>query len=236
MSTEEIPVAGKTTLDVNLVADAAMLEEVVVVGYGVSKRTSMPKAATSDITVAELLHDKIERTAIADDDTAVTETIRIRGSGEIENKPPLYIIDGKPVAADAVTHLHPDDIIHISVLHDMEATALYGSRAANGVVLVTTKEPASGKTAIPIIGEKAYRNYLKQNLQQPSDSLCAEAKGKVKLLFYIDEEGNPFNIEITTGLCPSCDEEAVRLIKEGGKWTRSERPVKQTIRFRGRRP
>ncbi|MDR0729801.1 MAG: carboxypeptidase-like regulatory domain-containing protein [Prevotellaceae bacterium] len=136
MNTEEIPVAGKTTIDVNLVADAIALEEVVVVGYGVMKRTSIPD--------------------IADE------------------------------------------------------------------------------TAIPLIGKKAYRDYLKQTLRQPSDSLCAKAKGKVELLFYIDEQGNPFDIEITTGLCPSCDEEAIRLIKEGGQWTLSKRPVRQTIRFRGK--
>ncbi|MDR2361225.1 MAG: carboxypeptidase-like regulatory domain-containing protein [Prevotellaceae bacterium] len=136
MNTEEIPVAGKTTIDVNLVADAIELEEVVVVGYGVMKRTSIPDTAD--------------------------------------------------------------------------------------------------ETAVPLIGKKAYRNYLRQSIRQPSDSLCIKAKGKVELLFYIDVQGNPFNIEIITSLCPSCDEEAIRLIKEGGKWTLSKRPVKQTIRFRGR--
>jgi TonB-dependent SusC/RagA subfamily outer membrane receptor len=235
MNTEKIPVAGRTTIDANLVAEVAALEEVVVIGYGKANRSrTKVKPATAGMTVVELLNEKIENTDVIGHDATAKEPVRIRGIETIGSPQPLYIIDGKPVSENTITYLRANDIIRIAILKGAEATALYGLQADDGVLLVTTKKRTTDELPIPVIGEEAYRNYLKQNIQQPSDSLCAKAKGKVKLSFYIDEQGNPFNIEVTTGLCPSCDEEAIRLIKEGYKWTVSERPARRTVQFRGK--
>ena len=87
--------------------------------------------------------------------------------------------------------------------------------------------------AIPEMEEKAYKKYIEENRQQPTDSLCNKAKGKVILTFYVDSDGEAYDIEISQSLCETCDQEAIRLIEES-KWQQSENKVTYTIRFRGK--
>ena len=87
--------------------------------------------------------------------------------------------------------------------------------------------------AIPEMGKKAYKKYIEENRQQPTDSLCNKAKGKVILTFYIDSDGEAYDIEVSQSLCETCDQEAIRLIEES-KWQQTENKVIYTIRFRGK--
>lgn len=83
----------------------------------------------------------------------------------------------------------------------------------------------------PIIGKSEYKKYLKDSLIQPSDEACKHSKGTVTLAFYVDKDGNPERITVVKGLCKSVDQEAVRLVKEGPKWTPGKRPVVLDITF-----
>ncbi|MGI6232545.1 MAG: SusC/RagA family TonB-linked outer membrane protein [Prevotella sp.] len=144
---------------ITLVSDQQNLEEVVVVGYGVQKK---PVVTAS---IAQIDADDLKGTAPVRMDNAlkglasgVTVTsssgqpgaaaqIRIRGVGTINNSDPLYIVDGMPIEG-GLDYLNPSDIQSISVLKDAASGAIYGTRAANGVILVTTKKGKKGRTSV----------------------------------------------------------------------------------------
>ena len=96
------------------------------------------------------------------------------------------------------------------------------------VVVVGTKEKY--QTPQPVIGKRKYKKYLEENLIRPNDK-CKDVKGEVILAFFVDKEGNPQNITIVHGLCESADKEAVRLVKEGPKWTFGNLPARVTVQF-----
>ena len=159
--TAEEEVAGRTQINIALAADAQTLDQVVVVGYGSQKR--------SDITgsVSSVDSEDLEKAIFTDVDqllqgraagVQVTSSsgepgsgavIRIRGNNSISgNNGPLYVIDGIPIAGSP--NFNPQEIANIEVLKDASATAIYGSRGANGVILVTTKRGKAGKTVINV--------------------------------------------------------------------------------------
>ncbi len=83
----------------------------------------------------------------------------------------------------------------------------------------------------PVIGRKAYRKYLKKNLNRPTDEECTQVKGEVILTFHVNEEGRPVDIKVQESLCPSADKEAVRLVREGPQWTVGGKEVTLEIQF-----
>lgn len=149
--TQEISVKGKATLNVNLKIDSELLEEVVVVGYGVQKKVNLTgsvstvnfadQAETRPVTnVSSALAGLSSGVSVLQGSGRPGEdnaTIRIRGVGTLNNSDPLVIIDG--MEGD-LNILNPTDIESISVLKDAASASIYGSRAANGVILVTTKK------------------------------------------------------------------------------------------------
>ncbi|WP_198175239.1 SusC/RagA family TonB-linked outer membrane protein [Spirosoma telluris] len=158
-ASQEAQVGNRTTLDVQLVPDNKSLNEVVVVGYGTVKKSDLTGA------VAKVGETNIKATPIPSLDRAMqgraagvqvvsnsaapggSSTIRIRGSGSVNaSNDPLYVIDGFPTTG--LNSINTNDIESIEVLKDASATAIYGSRGSNGVVLVTTKRGRSGKTVI----------------------------------------------------------------------------------------
>jgi TonB-linked SusC/RagA family outer membrane protein len=171
---QEISVGSQTRIDVILKQDTKALEEVVVVGYGTVKK--------SDLTgsVAKVGEANIKATPIASLDRAMQgraagvqvvsnsarpgggSTIRIRGSGSVNaGNDPLYVIDGFPTGN--LNSINTDDIESIEILKDASATAIYGSRGSNGVVLVTTKRGKAGKTGITYdayYGNQSVRNTI----------------------------------------------------------------------------
>ena len=154
-------VAAKTEYDVTLQEDNNQLDEVVVVGYGVTKRRDLTGAVSSvNSKVLEAMPVSSAAEAITGRMAGVQVTtseggpdaeikIRVRGGGSItQDNSPLYIVDGFPVSS--INDIAPGDIQSIDVLKDASATAIYGARGANGVVIVTTKSGREGKTSVSL--------------------------------------------------------------------------------------
>ncbi|WP_246343590.1 SusC/RagA family TonB-linked outer membrane protein [Adhaeribacter radiodurans] len=155
--TQEVPVNNRTTINLSLAPDTKALEEVVVVGYGEQKKVTVTGAVTQ-VKGEELVKSPAVNlsNSIAGRMPGVIATnrsgepgydgssIRIRGSNTLGNNSALVVIDGVPDRAGGFERLNPADIESISVLKDA-AAAIYGSRAANGVILVTTKRGKTGK-------------------------------------------------------------------------------------------
>lgn len=139
-----------TGLVIRMVSDAALLDEVIAVGYGVQKKSvvtaSIAKISSDDLGKVNPVRvdDALKGLAAGINVTSnngqpgAGSTIRVRGIGTINNSDPLYIVDGMPVD-DGIGFLDPNDIQSIEVLKDAASGAVYGARAANGVILVTTK-------------------------------------------------------------------------------------------------
>ncbi len=156
--TARVPVGGGN-LNIVLEEDTQMLEETVVVGYGVQKK-SVVTAAISSITsddlksqsqtrIDNLLQGMTSGVVVTSPSGApdAGSQVRIRGIGSTNNSEPLYIIDGFAVSG-GIDYLNPNDIERIEVLKDAASGAVYGARAANGVILVTTKQGQKGKTKV----------------------------------------------------------------------------------------
>lgn len=171
---QEISVAGKTNFQVTLHEDNAMLDEVVVVGYGVQKKSDVTGAMTSvgaEQLTARPVNNAFEalQGKAAGVDITTNErpgsigSVRIRGNRSLikDANDPLYVVDGVPLmSASAIETLNPRDIESIDVLKDASATAIYGSRGANGVILVTTKQGKSGKFSLDYTGTKTISNIV----------------------------------------------------------------------------
>jgi TonB-linked outer membrane protein, SusC/RagA family len=150
---------SSTTMNIALAEDVELLSEVVVVGYGVQKK-SVVTAAISKVTTEELKSARPSRIedVLKGKVTGVQVTqnsgqpgsesqIKIRGVGTINDSNPLYIVDGMPVGG-GIDYLNPTDIQSIEILKDAASAAIYGTRGANGVILVTTKNGSKGKATI----------------------------------------------------------------------------------------
>lgn len=159
-TTLEEAVNGRSTLNVSLEEDASQLEEVVVIGYGAQKKSDLTGA------VGTVGGDDIENLTYSDPAQALqgrmagvniqaqggaagaTSLITIRGTGTLSAAGPLFVIDG--VITNNMNSVNPQDIDTISVLKDASSTAIYGSRAANGVVIITTKKGSRGRLTIDL--------------------------------------------------------------------------------------
>ena len=100
-----------------------------------------------------------------------------------------------------------------------------------GSVVKVEEQAEKEITPQPVIGKRSYQKYLKENLVRPTDDNCKDIKGEVVLSFFVDEEGKPQNITVIHGLCEFADKEAIRLVKEGPKWTSGKLPARVTVRF-----
>jgi len=150
---QEVNVENKTTMSITMITDSVGLSEVVVVGYGSMKKSDLT-GAVSSVTGDDLLKVASNRAVEAIQGRvaglSITKTsgrpgagmkVRIRGVGSTNNSDPLYVVDGIPSGND-IEFLAPEDIQSIEILKDASATAIYGNKGANGVIIVTTK---SGK-------------------------------------------------------------------------------------------
>jgi TonB-linked SusC/RagA family outer membrane protein len=156
----ELPITSQSQLTIKMEGDAQQLSEVVInVGYGTVRKKDLTGAVSSvsaETIAAAPVSSALEAIAGRVSGVNITTTegspdaemvVRVRGGGSItQNNAPLYIVDGFPVAS--ISDIAPQDIESIDILKDASSTAIYGSRGANGVVLVTTKGGKSGKTSI----------------------------------------------------------------------------------------
>ena len=156
--TREVPVEGRVTLDITLEPDTESLEETIVVAYGTTTKSSFTGSASmvdaqtiesrvsTDVTSALAgTTPGVQVISSSGDPAASGPTIRIRGIGSMSaSNSPLYIVNGMPFDG-SVSDINPNDVESMTVLKDAAASAIYGARGANGVVLITTKR-ASGNT------------------------------------------------------------------------------------------
>lgn len=172
MKTKTVSINGQSKLNIVLEESSIDLKEVVAIGYGTQKK--------SDITgsVAMISAKDFKNHPVADANQAmqgkvagvmVTQnsgspgsdaTVRIRGIGTVNNSDPLYVVDGMSVGS--IAFLNPSDIESISVLKDASSAAIYGARAANGVILITTKQGKSGKTVVNFTSYKGVQQVWKK--------------------------------------------------------------------------
>ncbi len=177
----EVPVGSQTTLDITLESDVTELSEVVVVGYGTMKKSDLTGSIVSVTgdnlkkmpvsSVAESLTGRLAGVQISSTEGSPDAEIRIRvrGGGSLtQNSSPLLIVDGFPV--NSINDISPSDIKSIDVLKDASSTAIYGSRGANGVVIITTKGGTAGKVSVSynaFVGAKRIAKTL--DVLSPSD-------------------------------------------------------------------
>ena len=166
--TQTIDVSGKSSLSVTMQEDNALLDEVVVVGYGVQRKRDVTGALTR-VNEKELntkpvsnafqaLQGKAAGVDITSSERPGTVgSIIIRGTRSLNaSSAPLYVVDGVPLQSGGIESLNPRDIESIDILKDASSTAIYGSRGANGVVLVTTKRGQEGKTQLSYSGSMTF--------------------------------------------------------------------------------
>ena len=171
-TTQEIAVNGQSTINVTLKEDNALLDEVVVVGYGVQKK-KLVTGATVQVKgddIAKLnTTNALEAMQSSTPGVQITQSssqpgkgykVYIRGMGTIGDSSPLYVIDG--VAGGSLDGINPNDIESIDILKDAASAAIYGSRAANGVILVTTRQGKEGKIEITYNGAIGWSNVYKR--------------------------------------------------------------------------
>ena len=153
----ELPVSNQTTINVSMSSAAQDLQQVVVVGYGTQKRRDVTGAISSvkgdDIArmpatnpVSSLQGKVAGLTVINSGTPGASPVVRIRGINSTNSANPLYVVDG--ILSDNIDFLNPGDIESIDLLRDPSSIAIYGLRGANGVIAVTTKRAARGKTSI----------------------------------------------------------------------------------------
>ena len=170
--TQNIALDGRNTVNVTLEEDKQLIDEVVVVGYGVQRKTDVTGALTrvgekemnaKPVNNAfEALQGKAAGVDITTSERPGTVgSIMIRGTRSISaGQGPLYVVDGVPLQAGGIETLNPRDIESIDILKDASSTAIYGSRGANGVVLVTTKRGQEGKTQVSYNGSLTFEKIV----------------------------------------------------------------------------
>ncbi|MDE5635067.1 MAG: SusC/RagA family TonB-linked outer membrane protein, partial [Muribaculaceae bacterium] len=184
--TEEVEVKG-STLNVEMTEDAAMLDEVVVIGYGTMQRKDLTGSISTvnakDLNVgiytdpAQMLQGKVAGLSIiqSSDPNAGTTSITLRGASTLNGSTsPLYVIDGIPDAD--LSLIAPSDIESIDVLRDASATAIYGSKAANGVIIVTTKRGSNGPARVTYSGYVSWETSMNNLKMMTGDQLREYAR------------------------------------------------------------
>lgn len=188
--TQEVKVANQADLNITLKEDAQNLEEVVVVGYTTQKKADLTGAVSSvkmsslnDMSVSGInsaLQGRMSGVTVLQSSGAPGSgtSIRIRGMGTFGNNEPLYVIDGMP--ADNMNDINPTDIERIDVLKDAASAAIYGSRAANGVVIIQTKK--GGRSDKVNISFNMYHGFSMP--QKKIDVLNAEQRNMIHMEAY----------------------------------------------------
>ncbi|WP_299576973.1 TonB-dependent receptor [uncultured Sunxiuqinia sp.] len=190
MRTETITLGNQASFQIVLEPDVIGVDEVVVVGYGTQQKKTLTGAVASvdetelrsvpAASAAAKLQGRVAGVTITNDNTPGGESmVRIRGIGSVNNNDPLYIIDGVPTTG-GLSKINPNDIESMSVLKDASSSAIYGVRAANGVILVTTKRGKAGKPVLRFDARYGIQRTINSldllNSQEYGDLLWLESK------------------------------------------------------------
>lgn len=206
--TQEVPVNGRTGINVALAEDVQHLKEVVVVGYGTQKKSNITGA------IASVSGEDLQKVQVASFDQAIQGraagvyvtsnsgqpgggiSVRLRGIGSINNSNPLYVIDGVIVGAgnsetgNPLATLNPNDIESVEILKDAASAAIYGARAANGVILITTQR---GKVGKPLLNYNGYYGVQMPTSNLPRPMNAQEFAENMNQAFTAAGRGAPFD-------------------------------------------
>jgi TonB-linked SusC/RagA family outer membrane protein len=198
-TTQEVPLNGRTTINVTLAADIKALSEVVVVGYGSQLKKEVTgsvqtvnAAELKDIpvsTVAQKLQGRLAGVQINQTTGKPGQGMNVRIRGQLSvtgGSDPLYVVDGFPITGN-LNAINPDEIEDITILKDAASTSLYGSRAANGVVLITTKKGKAGQTNVSF---NTFAGLQKVPMKGRIDMMNAEEFAQFKKEYY-EDAGQP---------------------------------------------
>ena len=230
---KEIPVNGRTQIDIQLVPDIQALEDVVVIGYGTSEKAdntgSVSKVSADDFkggsntSPQELIQGKIAGVNVTPSDGAPGSgaTIRVRGGASLSaSNDPLFVVDGLPLSTDGVSGtrnplnaINPEDIQDITVLKDASATAIYGSRASGGVVIITTKKGERGQplkinynfetslstnhNQVDVLGADEFRDLIGREFGQDGLDRLGETSTDWQDVIYSSSVSQEHNMSVT---------------------------------------
>jgi TonB-linked SusC/RagA family outer membrane protein len=195
--TKNVPINGRTTINVSLESQVVSGQQMVVIGYGQQKKEDLTGAVTSvdaeELSksasvrnVSQALQGRVAGVSVKKNSSAPggSVSIRIRGNNSISSSnKPLYVVDGFPMPNGF--EVNPDEIKNIEVLKSASATAIYGSRGANGVILITTKSGQSGKSEITYNGSVSL-----QNIEVPFNLLDAQKYMRLANALNLEIAGN----------------------------------------------
>lgn len=197
---QQVTIGKQTTLEITLKSSDTTLDDIVVVGYNTQRKVDLTGAiSVVDTEVLQnsptpnpikALQGQVPGVSIiSDGNPAGGAQVRIRGVSTLNNNDPLYIIDGVPTKSSAFQILNSNDIESIQILKDASSAAIYGARASNGVIIVTTKQAKSGRTQINYSSAFTQSKYT----SKPS-MLNTEERARVQWQATINDGGNPDNI------------------------------------------
>lgn len=177
--TVEVPVNGRATINVVMKEATELLDEVVVIGYGVVKKGDLTSsiaavkgedlASMSTGNAMNALQGKVSGLQISNSGTpGSTPRVIIRGVSTVNGSNPLYVVDGMPVG-DNINFLDQNDIESMQVLKDASASAIYGTRGSNGVILITTKKGKAGATKFSFTASAGFQTLEKPNMAKASE-------------------------------------------------------------------
>ena len=208
-NTQEIRVGNQTTINVRLIESSEMIDEVVVVGYGTQAKVNLTGsvAAVSEKELADRPLTTVSAgiQGLAPGVTALSDSgkpgdgasFQIRGKGTLNNSDPYILVDG--IETGTIDELDPNDIESISILKDAASAAIYGSKAANGVILITTKRGKEGKAVVSYNGSYGW--------QSPTALLDLMSSADYATLYN--------EAMLREGKTPKYTEEDIRLFRDG---------------------
>lgn len=179
-ATQEVAVNGRSVINVALQNEATTLEDVIIVGYGTGRKIStvvgsaqtVKAKALKDkpvINAADALQGQVAGLQVytSSGDPSATVSMRIRGVNSLQaSTTPLFVLDGTPVLSDIFNTLNPNDIESVTILKDASSTSIYGSRAANGVVYITTKKGSSEKPVVKLSANYGISNLARNPIKR----------------------------------------------------------------------
>lgn len=223
--TVDVQVAGRSVINVTMEEESEMLEEMVVIGYGTVKKKDLTGAVSivkpddfknkNNTSIGDLLQGAASGVSVrSSGEIGSAPTIQIRGTGNLTNNDPLYVIDGLPTNNDI--NFNVNDIESIQILKDASAAAIYGSRAANGVVIITTKTGSDSKTKFEFNAQvsisklkrisMAKADEWKKYYDEAFDNAIAEGiKGVTKRMDHWDNDTDWQDAYFKTGLTQNYD-------------------------------
>ena len=220
--TQVVNVAGSTVVNVGLKLASSALNEVVVIGYGTTNKKDLTGSVatvtskdfnTGAVTSPEqLIQGKVAGVSITSNSGAPGSgsTIRIRGGASINgSNAPLIIIDGVPLSPDGIggvasplDMINPNDVESFSILKDASAAAIYGNRASNGVIIITTKKGEKAKVKVTEVTPTDIKYKLFDDEGEPSKTVYTISKSDVTMIVYKDGRKETFNANKPTSQSP----------------------------------